>query len=173
MSTENKSKTPSMEFIEDVEKYMKGKDVTQMLQGIEERLQKYRFLEINLMQKRARLRRQLPDFEKTLEVIKLLEAKNELNTHFLMSSQLFSKARIPPTDKVCLWLGANVMLEYPLDEAKALLNKNLSTSKSNMEQIDGDLEYLRDQITTSEVNLARIYNWNVKRLKAQTRDKSA
>lgn len=146
---------------------MKGKEATETLQALDERLQKYRFLEINLLQKRARLRRQLPDFEKSIEVIKLLESKQELSTHFLMSSQLYSKARIPPTETVCLWLGANVMLEYPLEEAKALLDKNSSTSISNMKQIEEDLEFLRDQITTSEVNLARIYNWNVKRLQAE------
>lgn len=158
---------PEMEFINDVEVYMKGKEVRDTLKGLDERLQKYRFLEINLLQKRARIRRQLPDFEKSIEVIKLLETKSEFNTHFLMSSQLYSKARIPPTETVCLWLGANVMLEYPLDEAKALLTKNLSTSTSNLKQIEEDLEFLRDQITTSEVNLARVYNWNVKRLQAQ------
>lgn len=164
---------PEMEFINDVQEFMKGKNVTTTLQALDERLQKYRFLEINLLQKRARLRRQLPDFEKSIEVIKLLEAKTELNTHFLMSSQLYSKARIPPTDKVCLWLGANVMLEYPLDEAKALLAKNLSTSLSNLKQIEEDLEFLRDQITTSEVNLARVYNWNVKRMQASEASKGA
>lgn len=157
---------PEMEFINDVETFMQSKDATTTLQGLDERLQKYRFLEVNLLQKRARLRRQLPDFEKSLEVIKLLESKQELNTHFLMSSQLYSKARIPPTETVCLWLGANVMLEYPLEEAKSLLAKNLSTSLSNLKQIEEDLEFLRDQITTSEVNLARVYNWNVKRLQA-------
>lgn len=157
---------PEMEFINDVETYMKDKEITTTLQGLDERLQKYRFLEVNLLQKRARLRRQLPDFEKSIEVIKLLETKEELKTHFLMSSQLYSKARIPPTDHVGLWLGANVMLEYPLDEAKALLSKNANTSLTNLKQIEEDLEFLRDQITTSEVNLARVYNWNVKRLQA-------
>lgn len=157
-----------MEFIEDVTTFMDKKEVTPTLQALDERLQKYRFLEINLLQKRGRLRRQLPDFEKSIEVIKLLEAKQELNTHFLMSSQLYSKARIPPTETVCLWLGANVMLEYPLEEAKTLLTKNLNTSQSNLKQIEEDLEFLRDQITTSEVNLARVYNWNVKRLQEKT-----
>ena len=32
--------------------------------------------------------------------------------------------KVPPTDKVCLWLGANVMLEYTLDDAEVLLKKN-------------------------------------------------
>jgi hypothetical protein len=30
--------------------------------------------------------------------------------------QVYAKATIPATDKVCLWLGANVMLEYTLGE---------------------------------------------------------
>lgn len=168
-TTSNDKGIPEMEFINDVETFMKGREVTPTLQALDESLQKYRFLEINLLQKRARLRRQLPDFEKSIEVIKLLETKQEISTYFLMSSQLYSKARIPPTQSVCLWLGANVMLEYPLDEAKALLEKNLNTSQNNLKQIEEDLEFLRDQITTSEVNLARIYNWNVKRLQAKSR----
>lgn len=167
----SEKRIPEMEFINDVETFMKGKEVNTTLQALDERLQKYRFLEINLLQKRSRLRRQMPDFEKSIEVIKLLEKKEELKTHFLMSSQLYSRATIPPTDTVCLWLGANVMLEYPLEEAKSLLSKNLSTSNTNLKQIEQDLEFLRDQITTSEVNLARIYNWNVKQLQASKQSK--
>lgn len=164
---------PEMEFINDVATFMKGKDVTATLQGLDEQLSKYRFLELNLIQKRRRLRLQLPDFEKSIEMINLLKMKQEFNTHFLMSSQLYSKARIPPTETVCLWLGANVMLEYPLEEAETLLAKNLSTSLSNLKQIEEDLEFLRDQITTSEVNLARVYNWNVKRIQADRAKSSA
>lgn len=165
----SEKRIPEMEFINNVSTYMDGKEVATTLQGLDERLQKYRFYEMNLLQKRTRLRRQLPDFEKCLEVIKLLEEKKELNTHFLMSSQLYSKARIPPTETVCLWLGANVMLEYPLEEAKTLLSRNLSTSLINLKQIEEDLEFLRDQITTSEVNLARVYNWNVKKQGAESK----
>ena len=40
---------------------------------------------------------------------------------FAISDQAYAKARIPVTDSVNLWLGANVMLEYPLEEARALL----------------------------------------------------
>lgn len=163
----SETRIPEMEFINDVETYMKNRSVKDTLQGLDEKLQKYRFLEINLLQKRGRLKRQTPDFEQSLEVINLLEKKEEFNTHFLMSSQLYSRAKIPPTETVCLWLGANVMLEYPLEEAKELLNKNLNTSITSLKQIEEDLEYLRDQITTSEVNLARVYNWNVKRLQAE------
>lgn len=30
------------------------------------------------------------------------------------------------------------------------------------------MEFLRDQITTTEVNMARVHNWNVKKVQATT-----
>ena len=55
------------------------------------------------------------------------------------------------------------MLEYPLDEAEALLSKNLGAATKNVEQINVDLDFLRDQITTTEVSMARVHNWKVKK----------
>ena len=40
---------------------------------------------------------------------------------FAISDQAYAKAKVPVTDHVNLWLGANVMLEYSLEDAKALL----------------------------------------------------
>lgn len=45
----------------------------------------------------------------------------QLLVDFAISDQAYAKAKVPVTDSVNLWLGANVMLEYPLEEAKALL----------------------------------------------------
>ena len=91
------------------------------------------------------------------------DSKEEMVTNYMLSDQVFCDARVAPTDKICLWLGANVMLEYSLEEANELLSKNLDTATKNLSQIDVDLDYLRDQITTTEVNMARVYNWDVKR----------
>lgn len=44
------------------------------------------------------------------------------------------------------------MLEYTVEEAEQLLTKNLDTAVKNLAQIDVDLDYLRDQITTMEVS---------------------
>ena len=55
------------------------------------------------------------------------------------------------------------MLEYTIEEADQLLTKNFDTATKNLQQIDKDLDFLRDQITTTEVNMARVYNWDVKR----------
>ena len=65
--------------------------------------------------------------------------------------------------QVCLWLGANVMLEYSLDEAEKLLKKNLESAESSIQQIAFDLDFLRDQMTITEVTMARLYNWDVKK----------
>lgn len=53
------------------------------------------------------------------------------------------------------------MLEYDTPEAEALLQKNFSTAKENLAQLDDDTDFLRDQITTTEVNMARFYNHDV------------
>ena len=45
----------------------------------------------------------------------------QLLVDFAISDQIFAKAKVPVTDSVNLWLGANVMLEYPLEEAGDLL----------------------------------------------------
>ena len=53
------------------------------------------------------------------------------------------------------------MVEYSLDEAEKLLNKNLSNASQNVGAYEDDLSYLKDQITTCEVNIARVHNYGV------------
>lgn len=60
------------------------------------------------------------------------------------------------------------MLEYPIDEAKTLLTKNLQTAEKNLKNLAQDLDFVKDQITTTEVNIARIYNWSVLQRKLTT-----
>lgn len=40
---------------------------------------------------------------------------------FSLSDQVYARARIDNVDSVGLWLGAGVMVEYALEEAKSLL----------------------------------------------------
>ncbi|CAG0916812.1 unnamed protein product [Notodromas monacha] len=167
---------PEAEFVEDVDAYMNHPDHDRksedVLKQFDEMHSKYRFMELNLTQKKRKLRVQLPDLEKSLELVKKLKEEsakksgNGLPAHFLISEQLFAKATIPPTKTVCLWLGANVMLEYTLEDAEALLTQNMTVAKKNLGIIQHDLDFLKDQITTTEVNMARVYNWDVKRRQA-------
>ncbi|XP_054271972.1 prefoldin subunit 3 [Macrosteles quadrilineatus] len=164
---------PEAVFVDDVDAFMalpENDGVETVLKRLDEQHSKYKFMELNLASKRKRLRVQIPDLEHTLKMVKMLQnqksSPEEFEAQFLLSDQVYMKATIPPTDKVCLWLGANVMLEYTLEDAMALLNKNIETAKKNLSHVEHDLDFLRDQFTTTEVNMARVYNWDVKRRQA-------
>lgn len=159
---------------EDVDAFMALPDndgqVDKVLKKLDETHSKYKFMEYNLASKRRRLKSQIPDLERALEMIKKLQAEKsssqDLETQFLLSEQVFAKATVPPTDKVCLWLGANVMLEYTLDDAQELMVKNIEAAKTKLGHVEHDLDFIRDQFTTTEVNMARVYNWDVKKRQA-------
>lgn len=164
---------PEADFVEDVDAFMakpENETVDKVLRMLEENHGKYKFMEYNLINKRRRLKAQIPDLERSLEMIKKLQQEKnnsqDLETLFLLSEQVYAKAVIPPTDKVCLWLGANVMLEYTLDDAQELLTKNIDAARKNLGYVEHDLDFVRDQFTTTEVTMARIYNWEVKRRQA-------
>lgn len=54
------------------------------------------------------------------------------------------------------------MLSYPPKEAHQLLTDKLKTAQTSYENTKTDLLFLREQITTTEVNIARLYNHDVK-----------
>ncbi|KTA99788.1 Prefoldin subunit 3, partial [Nakaseomyces glabratus] len=91
-----------------------------------------------------------------------------LKFNYKLNETLFTKAQVDLTKdlNVGLWLGADVMLEYPIDEAIALLEKKLEDSQDSLRIAKEDVEFLRENITTMEVNCARLYNWDVELRKA-------
>lgn len=60
-----------------------------------------------------------------------------------------------------LCVQANVMLEYPIEEALELLRVNLGSAEKSLAQAQTDLDVIKDQVTTLEVGMARVYNWDV------------
>ncbi|WRT64978.1 uncharacterized protein IL334_001919 [Kwoniella shivajii] len=86
-----------------------------------------------------------------------------MKTLFELNDTLYAEAEINENGEVGLWLGANIMLMYPLQEAIDLLTSKLSTAKKSHEETVEDLEFLREQVTVMEVNFARVHNWDVKR----------
>ncbi|KAF7837699.1 putative prefoldin subunit 3 [Senna tora] len=167
---------PGAQFVEDVHTYLSqsGLDVNSALAFLQERLQQYRLVEMKLLAQQRDLQAKIPDIEKCLDVVATLKAKKgtgegilcvvsnlALTADFEVSEGIYSRACIEETDSVCLWLGANVMLEYSLEEATSLLQKNLDNAKASLEVLVGDLQFLRDQVTITQVTTARIYNWDV------------
>jgi hypothetical protein len=74
---------------------------------------------------------------------------SDLETNFELNDTLYARASISPADaeEVYLWLGANVMLAYPLGEAETMLAEKLSAAESSLGHCEEDLEFLREQIT--------------------------
>lgn len=135
-----------------------------VLKQLDEQHSKYKFMELNMIARKRRLKSQIPDLVKSLEMVKILHDQNDdLETNVLLSEQVFVKSVFPPTKTVYLWLGANVMLEYTLKEAEELLTQNMESAVTNLRCLEHDQEFLRDQLTTTEVNMARVYNWDIKR----------
>ena len=116
---------PTAQFVEDVDSYMKGDENAEHklkvwknqylhlvnfpsnflnFQVLDERHQKYKFMEQNLTARKRRLKSQLPDITSSLAMIGKLRAKKEskddTETKFLLSDSVYASAMIPPTDKV-------------------------------------------------------------------------
>jgi len=51
----------------------------------------------------------------------------------MVTDAVWAKAKVPKGNKkVHLWLGANIMVEYTFEEARALLTKNLENATQNL-----------------------------------------
>lgn len=95
-----------------------------------------------------------------------------IQTTFPLQDTLYAHATIDPATltEVYLWLGANVMVAYPLDEAEEMLSEKLNKAKESLKACEEDLEFIRAQTTTLEVATARVHNWDVgekRRLKGE------
>ena len=64
------------------------------------------------------------------------------------------------------------MLSYKIPEAIDLLRSKLEVAEQNLATMISDLEYLKEQTTIMEVNIARVFNWDIKRRRLQ-REKEA
>ncbi|XP_031498515.1 prefoldin subunit 3 [Nymphaea colorata] len=158
---------PAAAFIEDVQSHLlqSGLDANSCLGLLQERLQQYKLVEMKLLAQQRDLQAKIPDIKKCLDIVSTLQEKRTsgeaLISDFEVSEGIYAKARIEETNSICLWLGANVMLEYSCEEADALLKKNLENAKASLEVLADDLQFLRDQVTITQVTIARVYNWDV------------
>ncbi|CAO2656359.1 Nn.00g051620.m01.CDS01 [Neocucurbitaria sp. VM-36] len=157
---------PQAPFVDRVEDYVTNRsEVESTINSFKEMISKYQFMQQNTQRRAAGLKDKIPDIQKTLETVRFLRSRQDdaepLETTFELNDTLYAKAEVPLTDEVYLWLGANVMLAYPIPEAEELLQGKLSTAKNSLGTCEEDLDFLREQITTLEVAFARVYNWDV------------
>ena len=67
---ENSLGIPKAIFLEDVDKFMKedNKNAEDVIKKLDELYQKYRLMEINLLQKKDKLKNQIPDIKMSLGI---------------------------------------------------------------------------------------------------------
>mgnify|MGYP000176080605 CR=1 FL=1 len=161
-ASDNPRKIPQVIFIEQVEQYAKHYGPQQCLDQLNELYSKYKFMEAQLLRSKQVLKNKLPDINNAIQMIDYLRTvQTDMTVDFQLGDNVWTKAHVPQTDRVGLWLGANVMLEYSHEEAYELLQKNLSNANTALASTDEDLKFLKEQITTCEVNIARVYNYCV------------
>ncbi|KAH0789712.1 prefoldin subunit 3 [Histomonas meleagridis] len=165
--SENKAKEtplgiPKAEFIDDIEAAAPTMEKANTLfQDKQEMLTKYRILEQHLIEKRQQLKANRPDVAGNLDAVKKVASQNYQNepvTHFQLADGLYGTAKLKNDKTVALWLGANLMVEYPFDEAEELLSKNLENLDNQIAEVENNLVFLRDQIITTEVTVSRLTN---------------
>ena len=172
----NSRGVPTMNFIDNVDDWIDKYTSDKLLNYINQYLNKYKFMEAQIVKSNEGLNVKVPDIEKCLETIEFLEKKEKdktINVDYMVSNSLWAKAEVNIPDSVFLWLGANVMCEYKMDEAKTMLNQNLQNAKNQIKKNNTDLEFIKDQMTVCEVNLARIYNETVRRNQIAKQKKAA
>ena len=88
------------------------------------------------------MKQKLPDIKKALEIVSFLKDSSKdtksspIKTKFALCENVWANASIKnDTGTVCLWLGADTMVEYPYDEAVELLKKNLNNAEKYLESV--------------------------------------
>lgn len=161
---------PQAKFLDSVETFATSFDPpasSELLIGAYSELyQRYKGMEMSLDNKVSRLQQKIPELEKSLQLLKQLGSREApTSIRYSLADNIYAQALVeePSTVTVNLWLGANVMLEYTQEEAIAFLEGNLNKAKVDLEHLEEDLAFVRDQIVTTEVTSSRIFNWDVRR----------
>eukprot|EP00771_Trimastix_marina_P000177 gnl/Trimastix_PCT/1186.p1 GENE.gnl/Trimastix_PCT/1186~~gnl/Trimastix_PCT/1186.p1 ORF type:complete len:214 (+),score=71.01 gnl/Trimastix_PCT/1186:26-643(+) len=161
---------PDALFIDNIEEHMEGKVADKVLEQLHEGYNKYKFVEMRTRQRLARIIKKIPEIKQSLDTVEYLirtrDESEELLTTFEMADTLHVTAAVEKNGTVCLWLGAGCMVEYTYDDARDLLRKNLDTATHTRDQFEEELDFVKDQITTTEVTIARVFNWDVAKRRA-------
>jgi len=152
----------------DIHGIFAGKEIDQVLVQLQTQLQDYRGMEGRVLMELRRLRAKLPDLQRNLDMVKLLITKEgeEVKMDFQLADHIFVKSSVKDADGVMLWLGADIMLEYELPEAKELLSSQVQKCQEMVAEFREALDVVKEQITTTEVTIARIYNYDVEQRRA-------
>lgn len=164
----NTRKIPRAEYIENIDNFVKqhGGDAAAAITVLQEKLQKYSFMLDVIQKQKNALVGSSADLQENLDLIDYLEKQEDaFETRYELAAGVYAKAIIPKSDKVSLWLGSHVMVEFPCGEARSLLRKNLDDAEQSIVEMAKNLQFIKEQITMVEVSISRVFNWDVQRIK--------
>uniref|UniRef100_A0A914EST1 Prefoldin subunit 3 n=1 Tax=Acrobeloides nanus TaxID=290746 RepID=A0A914EST1_9BILA len=163
-----KKGVPKAAVIENVEEFLNANKLAlnEAQKKVEENFRKYKYIEASVSAQQEKILLNLPDYKNSLNIIKALsdekdKGKESIDVSYKLAENIYSKAVVDNIDEVCLWLGASVMVAYDLEEAKQVLEKNIADIEKWNNDLNEELDFIKDQITTTEVNIAHIYNYGV------------
>ncbi|CAM9819097.1 unnamed protein product [Ectocarpus sp. 6 AP-2014] len=161
---------PEVVFIDDVVQFLARLGVEEVetpIGAFNELYSKYKLMESNMDKAKQSMKDKVPEIERSLELVRHLQERQDkeetVKTNYSLADTVFAKAELKCDGRVCIWLGASVMVEYTYKEALELLERNLATALEKKKTTQEDLEFLRNQSITVEVNMARLYNYDVLR----------
>jgi len=170
ITTDTPGSIPTAIFVDDVESFItkSGASVEAVIGAMTELHQKYKLMDAKLTHQKTSLKVKIPEIESTLEIVQLLNSKkdnedDETIANYPLSDIIHARAKIDINGTVCLWLGADVMVEYTYSEALDMLEKNLTSATAKLAETTRDMDHVKNQSITVEVNMARIFNFNVKK----------
>eukprot|EP00163_Fabomonas_tropica_P015492 TRINITY_DN2829_c0_g1_i1.p1 TRINITY_DN2829_c0_g1~~TRINITY_DN2829_c0_g1_i1.p1 ORF type:complete len:158 (-),score=42.97 TRINITY_DN2829_c0_g1_i1:245-718(-) len=139
------------------------------IKGMDENYRLYKLTEQHILRGRQGLLEKIPEIKKNLDTVKYLQSVQEGDPEanpelkYQLSDHVYGHAKLTKLGTVCLWLGAKTMVEYTYDEALEMLQDSLSRTEEALKHHEEDLAFVKDQIVTLEVNVARVFNWDVKK----------
>lgn len=164
----NSKGIPKAPFIENISQFLQQQESPDsILMKFREMLSKYRFMETHTLQRIQALQAKIPELQKSIEILQYLQHNQDqvdgCELSFELEETLYCRAKIPQHSHqtAYIWLGANVMVEYPVQEALSLLQEKATSCDQLIGSLEDDKLFLREQMTTIEVNIARLYNWTV------------
>ncbi|EME26977.1 prefoldin subunit 3 [Galdieria sulphuraria] len=169
-NTWGNSLVPAAKFLEDIDKVVEEHGgISIVFQALEQLYTRYKILDSSLSRQKRSFQEKIPDLTNALQVVRWLqssgdgEQKEPMETTFELADNVYSTAWVKNPQVVYLWLGANVMVEYSFEEAESLLKENLDGARDKIQQLEKDLAFLREQMTTTEVNISRVYTAQLKK----------
>ncbi len=164
---------PTVLFIEDEDAFLLKSGMTEEQAALEMRMayQQLQQLSNAHTARKEALEDKLPETEKNLAMVRLLKKQKhagaDVHAQYELIGGVYARARVPPTGKVALWMGANVMVEYTLEEAENFLQQSEKDTREALQHCVDDLRHLDDQRNTLEVNINRLHNHSLGKKRAR------